>query len=212
MSDKEILALYSGLVPFLASTFGQSCEIVLHDLTDTDQSVIAIENGFNSGRAVGSPNTDLAQRFIDDGEYLDKDFLSNYSGLSKGANFVSSTYFIKNEGRLIGMLCINRNTGALAALDTALEFFKKQNNLLLDNTEMQENLEVPVVTMLQNMVSRTISDSGLVPEHMSMRDKVAIVHRLQEQGVMKMKGAVCEIAAQLNISEPTVYRYMNKRA
>ena len=64
MSDKEILALYSGLVPFLASTFGQSCEIVLHDLTDTDQSVIAIENGFNSGRAVGSPITDLAQRFI----------------------------------------------------------------------------------------------------------------------------------------------------
>jgi len=66
--------------------------------------------------------------------------------------------------------------------------------------------------MLQNMVSRTIADFGLVPEHMSMKDKVAIVHRLQEQGVMKMKGAVTEIAAQLNISEPTVYRYMNKRA
>lgn len=45
-----------------------------------------------------------------------------------------------------------------------------------------------------------------------MKEKMVVVHRLEERGVLGMKGAVMEIARQLKISEPTVYRYLNRTA
>ncbi len=212
MTDKEILDQYIALVPFLAETFGSSCEVLIHDLTDRKSSVVAIANGFNSGRAIGSPITELARRLIDDGAYKDKDYLSNYSGLSKEKHFRSGTFFIKNEGRLIGLLCINRNVDALNTLTGVFEQFMRLNNLMPANVEIQEELSDSVESILHSMVRKTIEETGLLPSRMSMNDKVKVVHRLQEQGIMKLKGAVAEIAAQMNISEPTVYRYLNKRA
>jgi len=211
MTDYEVISNYIALVPFLAEMFGSSCEVVIHDVSDTNSSVIAIANGFNSGRAIGSPVTDLAQRLIETGEYTDKDYLSNYSGLSKGRTFRSGTFFIKNEGRLIGLLCINRNMDTITALTNALDQYKRQNNLLETEQDIQEELSGPVDNILHGMVSKTIAETGLAPEHMSMNDKVQVVHKLQDQGIMKLKGAVSEIAAQMNISEPTVYRYLNKQ-
>jgi predicted transcriptional regulator YheO len=122
MTDREILDLYKSIVPFFAQVCGTSCEILIHDLTNTEASVIAIENGFNSGRTIGSPITDLAKKIIESGDYEEKDYLANYSGLGKGQNFISSTFFIKNEGRLIGLLCVNRNTASISALDAALGY------------------------------------------------------------------------------------------
>lgn len=45
-------------IPFvkgLAETFGSNCEVVLHDFSDLQHSIIAIENGHVTGRSLGSP-------------------------------------------------------------------------------------------------------------------------------------------------------------
>ena len=211
MTDHEVLEVYRNLVPFLAQLCGPCCEVVLHDVSNPSCSVIAIENGFNSGRQIGSPLTDLAHAIIESGEYKDKDYLANYSGVSKKKNFVSSTYFIKNGGRLIGLLCINRDMSPMVELENTLNFLKSQYNLTLPDTEIQENFDTPVTTMLHNLVEKVIHDSGMTPKYMQMNDKIRIVQKLQEQGVLNMKGAVSEIASQLLISEPTVYRYLKTK-
>lgn len=41
-------------------------------------------------------------------------------------------------------------------------------------------------------------------------DKVQIVRELSKKGILAMKGTVSEAARQLNVSVPTVYRYMHK--
>jgi predicted transcriptional regulator YheO len=46
---------------------------------------------------------------------------------------------------------------------------------------------------------------------MSRQEKINIVKQLNEQGILTMKGAVSEIARQLFVSEPTVYRYLNHK-
>jgi len=210
MTDREVLALYRPLLPFLAQLCGPACEVLLHDVSRPEESVIAIENGYHSGRELGSPLTDLAYRIIDSGEYKTKDFLSNYAGAGKGKNFVSSTYFIKNEGKLIGLLCINRDMSAMAELENALQRLQRQCNLMTQLPEIQETLDVPLPKILENMVSAAIAESGLLPDRMNRNEKVAVVHKLADQGVLGMKGSVPEIARQLNISEPTVYRYINR--
>ena len=96
-------------------------------------------------------------------------------------------------------------------LENTLNFLKSQYNLTLPDTEIQENFDTPVTTMLHNLVEKVIHDSGMTPKYMQMNDKIRIVQKLQEQGVLNMKGAVSEIASQLLISEPTVYRYLKTK-
>lgn len=211
MTDNEILEMYKPMVPFLASVCGPACEILLHDVSKSKEgTVIAIANGYHSGRKIGSPMTDLATQILQNKLYEKRNFISNYRGVSKDMNFISNTYFIKNGKRLIGLLCVNRNTVAIHELDLALKHMKQQFNLSDVRTDIRENLSNPVEAMLSSLVTQAIEKTGVSPQRMSRQEKVSIVHQLNEQGVLTMKGAISEIAQQLCISEPTVYRYLNR--
>jgi predicted transcriptional regulator YheO len=45
------------MVDALAGTFGRNCEVVLHDFSKSDQSIVKIANGHVTGRDVGGPPT-----------------------------------------------------------------------------------------------------------------------------------------------------------
>ena len=47
-------------------------------------------------------------------------------------------------------------------------------------------------------------------EAMHSADKLEIVRILESQGVFATKGSVGQVARELHISEPTVYRYLQK--
>lgn len=210
MNDSEVLHIYTSLLPFLGKVLGPSCELCVHDIRNPEESIIAIENSA-TGRKIGSPMTDLAYTTMEKGLYADTDSVLNYEGSAKGKPFLSSTFFIKNENRLIGLLCINKDVSAsntaMAAFQNLLNAF---NLALPENSEYTETLEGPVSDLLPNLVAEAIAQTNILPERMTRNEKVALVQRLNEQGILSMKGAVKEIAAQLNISEPTVYRYLNK--
>lgn len=52
MKYNPLLEPYKALVPFLAELLGESCEILLHDISQPKHAVIAIANGFYTGRKV----------------------------------------------------------------------------------------------------------------------------------------------------------------
>lgn len=211
MTDQEVLSFYRPMVGFLSKLCGPSCEVLLHDVADPENSVIAIENGELSGRSIGSPLTDLAYKIMETGEYKTQHYLSNYSGTSKGKPFLSNTFFITNEGRLIGLLCVNRDTGPMHDLDRALDYFKQQYNLFdVTLPDIHENLEAPVPVILENLVGAAIDEIGVPKNRLTIDEKVTIVGKLAERGVLNMRGAIAEIARQLDVSEPTVYRYINR--
>lgn len=55
---------YIPLVEFLGQALGERCEVVLHDLTVPEKSIIAIANGNISGRAVGGSVTDFLLKLL----------------------------------------------------------------------------------------------------------------------------------------------------
>ncbi|MFR4725648.1 MAG: PAS domain-containing protein [Faecalibacterium sp.] len=97
MTDQELLKCYTDFVPFLAAVCGPGCEIVIHDVTNPEQSIIAIGNGI-SGRELGDPMTDLARELQEKGTYADTECLLNYKGKTKSGEFLSSTYFHQERG------------------------------------------------------------------------------------------------------------------
>lgn len=210
MTDQELLQLYIDMAPFLAEVCGPGSEVVVHDVTDPQHSLVAIQNSV-SGRKVGDPMTDLAMELQQKGTYSNEAYISGYHGKGKGRDFLSSTYFIKNDGRLIGLLCINKDMTAVEQMNASLRTLLTQFNLNSpEKSSYSENLDTPVVRIVQNRIAEIIAQRGVSPERMSIAEKVSVVHRLNEEGLLAMKGAVAEIAEQLSVSVPTVYRYLNK--
>lgn len=210
MTDHEVLQIYISLAPFLAEVCGNGAEIAVHDMTDPEHSLVAIKNPI-SGRQVGSPLTDLAREVAEKGAYSETDYLANYSGQAKNGEFLSSTYFIKNEGRLVGLLCINKDIESIQQMKYTLDHVMEQFNLIIPHKSIvSETLDNPVESIMHSRIAETVIQSGVQPARMSMDEKVAVVRQLNESGIMAIKGAVAEVARQLSISVPTVYRYMNK--
>ena len=210
MTDQELLSIYVKLVPFIAEVFGPGIEVLVHDVSNPEHSLIAICNNV-SGREVGAPLTDLARDIQQKGTYNNISYTTNYTGWNKKGYFLSSTYYIKNEGRLIGLLCINKDTSAVQEFHSSVQLLLEKFNLQGPKDEnISENLNPPITNLIQDRISEIISQTGVIPSRMTSREKIKIVHRLNKEGVLMLKGAVTEIATQLNISVPTVYRYLNK--
>lgn len=217
MNDPELIRAYIPLVSFLGSVLGSNVEVVLHNCESPNKSVIAIANGHLSGRKVGSPITDFALSFIMNGQYKEHDFISNYRAKANGKVFSSSTFFIKDgEGNLIGMLCINKDLSAAKnCLNTLSSFLDSINMGIALNTgsteTIQENLDMPIDSLASSIVQKTVNSYNISPERLTREEKRKIVQELDEQGISKIKGGVSEIARLLEVSESTVYRYINQK-
>lgn len=210
MEDKEILQKYIELVPFLNKILGNGTEIAVHDVTHPNRSLIAIANPL-SGRELGSPMTELAKDIIEQSFHTKEDFIANYNGSAKGVKFLSSTYFIKNEDRLIGLLCINRSTSSSVEFFNALHNFLNENNLSSpEQSDYHENLDTKVEDFVESRIAQAISLSGFTSERLKPKEKIQIVKRLNDLGILKIKGAVEEASKQLGVSIPTIYRYLKK--
>lgn len=217
MNDPKLIRAYIPLVSFLGSVLGSNAEVVLHNCECPNKSVIAIANGHLSGRKVGSPITDFALSFIMNGQYKEHDFISNYRAKANGKVFSSSTFFIKDgDGNLIGMLCINKDLSAAKnCLNTLSSFLDSINMGIALNTgsteTIQENLDMPIDSLASSIVQKTVNSYNISPERLTREEKRKIVQELDEQGISKIKGGVSEIARLLEISESTVYRYINQK-
>lgn len=205
---RAILESYIPLMKFLAQQFPDT-EIVLHDVSDLDRSIIAIENAHVSNRCVGGSSTDLVLRILREQSYRERDFTPAYTSASDTGKFLSSgTYFIKHGGELIGLLCTNTDLTALHALKKATEdlFGSRQNGrraATIDERLSQSVNDIPVETALELM-----REMDVHPDHLSQDERLRIVTQLDRRGIFLLKGAVPSIAKVLKISEPTLYRYL----
>lgn len=218
------LSNYVPLVEFLGSVLGSHCEVVLHDVSNIESSIVAIKNSHVSSRKVGGSLTDLALQILKEKSYLEKDFLINYSGKTKDGKVVrSSTFFIKDEsGNVAGMLCINMDVSTLVETRNHLEeliqgvSIAAPGGLNLEGKCLDavvkpiEDLHTSIEDLTTSIIMKTLSEVEVPPDRMSPEEKMRVVQRLSEKGVFLIKGAVAEVAKHLKTSEATVYRYNSK--
>jgi len=104
--ERRYLDSYIPLVDAIAETFGKNCEVVLHDLSRPEQSIIKIANGHLTGRDVGSSATDFVLSLLGK-RNLKKDYFVGYpTKTKKGVELKSTTVFIRDrKKRVIGALC-----------------------------------------------------------------------------------------------------------
>ena len=214
---------YVPFVEFLGTFLGENCEVVLHDATSKEKSVLAIANEHISGRGVGAPLTDLALKFMVDEVYREKDWMMGYTTEGRNGHILhSATYFIKDsEGELLGMLCLNMDTSdMLAARDLINKVIhsagfdrsvrKEDFSSSQPEEEHSETFPKSMEDLTESLIVRVISDTNILPERMTSEEKMDVVSTLDERGVFMLKGAIKDVAKHLAVSEATVYRYLQK--
>jgi len=217
MEYKQLLNLYIPLVDFIADIIGPHCEVLLHDIVDVENSVIAIRNGYISGRHIGCPLTDLGFKLLENKSYLNQNqnALVNYrSRTDSGENLISSTYYIKDEkGELIGMICVNilnSTDHQINKIPTVFPLTALFSNAVHmdDNEEITESLSTSLDNVVDEAVKKLVEKYDISAERMSTEEKCALVQELRENGIFKIKGAITKVANTLKTSESTIYRYL----
>ena len=199
---------------FLGAVLGDNTEIIVHDLTKYNQSIVHIVNGHISNRKIGDPITDLVLEFITTESKGDKQFICNYN--SKTINdklLYSSTYFIKDDKKnIVGALCLNSDYSglnkSLSFLTAMLPNYVDDKTVALNN--IKENLNSNPKELTCNKIDEIIKQFDITPNRMTTAEKTEVISSLNDCGIFNIRGSVPEVADKLNMSEPSVYRYIKK--
>lgn len=215
MTDEEVLQQYAAVAEFFSKVFADNVEIAIHSLEDLDASTVAIFNNHVSGRDIGAPMTNFGLELLESRQHEHCDYIVNYKGVAKGGTPLrSSTFFIRNEGRLIGFLCVNTDISAYLGMFGELKKLIHVENgdgaTPVADKQHAETFPRTLQEIVSDTVSEYISATQTQPDAFSVKDKTEITRRLAEQGLFRFKGGIGVAAAALGISEPTIYRYVAK--
>ena len=212
-----LLQHYIKLTEFLGQALGPDYEVALHDMTDKNRSIVAIANNHISGREIGAPLTNVALKILMDKSYEKQDYITHYRGVSaEGKTLRSSTMFIKHNGKLVGMLCINFDDSRyLAASENVLRLCHP--DIFIDDHIAPQ--QVPATTesfhnsidaVAGDAVGRELIRLGVTADRLTPDERMQIIASLENGGIFLLKGAVKDVADALHCSQASVYRYLSQ--
>lgn len=197
---------YISIAEGIAKTFGEYCEVVLHDLSDYSSSIVAIFNNHVSGREVGSPITNLGLEVIRKG-VEGHDDLINYSTTLNQKNIKSSSMFIRDaDHKVIGCLCINIDTDYLKMAHHVLESLITTEPV----QQSQESFSPSINDLQTQLINEAIEYIGKPLSLMDKTDREQFIAYLDHKGLFLIKGALQKVADLLNVSKYTMYNYLER--
>jgi len=203
------------LAKTIAEMFGKKCEVLIHDFSNPQHSIIAIENGHVTGRKIGDPITDLALATWKKGGYGDKktDRIVNYKTKTKdGRMLKSSSVFIRdNQKKIIGCMCINYDLTEHSMFHKVMDDFCTAIDL--DEGKSEKGVEIftdNVNEVLENIIQEAIDKIGIPVSLMQKEDKLMVTKIADEKGAFLIKGAITQIAKEINVSRFTIYNYLEE--
>ena len=220
-----LLQQYIKLTEFLGLALEPDYEVVLHDLTNKDHSIIAIANSHISGRKLGAPLTNMSLSILRDKSYEHTDYHLHYYSINvNGKDLRSSTFFIKDSGELIGLLCINFDDSRYRDVCDRILSLCHPDLFVTDvlpqaGATWDEALEdCPAAEKFCNSADAVAVDAinwelermGVTPKQLTPEKRLQVIAALESGGLFLLKGAVKSAAASLHCSPASVYRYITQ--
>lgn len=200
------------LVEGLANTFGKNCEVVLHDVRNPDNSIVAIANGHVTNRTVGGPMSEYGLAALRKGDFSHHKV--NYMKKTNDGRIVKSTslYIKDEEDKIIGYLCINYDISELKVIKSILNNFMSmsegegESDAITDSDSYGDTVN----DVLERIVDKTLEATGKPVAFLSKEEKVNMVQLLESKGVFLVKGAIDYVAKILCVSRYTIYNYLEE--
>lgn len=202
-SKRATFALLRQLARAIERLFRPHCEVVIHDFADLEHSIVHLE-GAVSDRAVGGAATNLLLQRVAAGATAGD--LHNYrTQLADGRVMRSSTVFLRDAaGTAYGALCINYDITALAGAQRVLA-----DMIRIDTQDnVSEILSDDIDQTIGGMIAETIGEMGGPGSVLSREHRIALIARLDQKGVFRVRKAVAILARQFGSSRATIYNYL----
>lgn len=192
------------MAQLLVETFGPDCEVVLHDLTTPQKSVVYVA-GSVTGRQVGQSFDHLVSQVLLS-ERLQEDRVANYYFEANGRRIRSSTLLLRDDqGELVGAVCINLDTEPVRRQMEWLQTLLPQ-----PPAPPPASVEPPrhVAEVVTSLIDGIIG--GREPAQLRREDRLELIRFMEEKGIFLMKGSVEQVAQRLGVTKVTVYSYLDQ--
>ena len=189
------------------------------------KQIIAIANSHISGRKLGAPLTNMSLSILRDKSYEHTDYHLHYYSINvNGKDLRSSTFFIKDNGKLIGLLCINFGDSRCQNICDRILSLCHPDLFVTDvlpqaGATWDEALEdCPAAEKFCNSADAVAVDAihwelerrGVTPKQLTPEKRLQVIAALEAGGLFLLKGAVKSAAASLRCSQASVYRYITQ--
>ncbi len=213
---QAILAALDSIVPMLGAMVGSHVEVVLHDLTRPENSVLRIANGHVTGRSLGSPvlagpDNDKALAILAEGMVSARpaahESVYPYPTTTRdGRALTSGTVMFRDTlGQTFAALCLNADLHSIEAAQAVLA------RMLPSRKEPSESarVDIPdVEVLMQDIIADAVRRFGRPLAKMGKEEKSIAVETMLDRGLFIVKGGVEKAAAALGVTRFTVYNYL----
>ncbi|WP_237181313.1 helix-turn-helix transcriptional regulator [Paraburkholderia tropica] len=202
---ENALLLREGLkiVEALGQTLAPLVEVVLHDLTSPEQSVVAISNNL-SGRQVGDAATEMGLARLNDPGF--PEVVANYPNRFPDGRPVKSTSIgLKNSaGEYVAAVCLNMDVSLLGAVTAGLGQLMQTGAA----APLPESLAPRTGDGVRAALERYAAARNTTPIGMTLAQRRDAVRELAESGHLNLRHALAEVARTLGVARSTVYTYL----
>lgn len=211
MLNDNLRTTLCSLAHAIAAHYGKSCEVAVHDLTDDDaanHSIIYIENGEVTGRAVGDGASGVVLEELT-GEAQERgDRIGYFTRTSDGKVLKSTTVYIRDDdGKAVAILSINHDITALSVASSAISEIVAP----ADMTAVPEKITPHVGELLDELLKKSTELIGKPVAMMNKDDKTRAIRYLNSKGALLITKSGDKIAKYFGISKFTLYSYIDNK-
>lgn len=200
---------YIPITRMIGDTFGTHCEVILHDFSNPQNSVVYTRNNTVTNRQVGESFTEYFVKEVLLSRKFEDDCSVNYMMTgSSGQTVKSSTALIRDSGdRVIGALCVNIDVTCLA---NVLSQLSELMGMEPPSLSLEKEVEVRphIKEIVDDIIDQTIGSQDV--ELLSREQKIELIRFMNAKGIFLIKGATDKVADRMNISKVTVYSYLDE--
>ncbi|MHC1479131.1 helix-turn-helix transcriptional regulator [Frateuria aurantia] len=214
---KALLGVLRPIITVIGNVVGENVEVVLHDLTQPENSILSIINGHVSGRQVGDSilsGPDQDKGFVELLRTTEVDtetghsIISGYQTFTRdGRELQSSTVIFRDHaGTPFASLCVNAD---LAVVVQAHALLQSLLNVRTDPSPSTTGTAAGVDVLMREIISDAVKRFGKTVGAMNKEEKVHAVEAMMERGLFIVKGGIGRAASALGVTRFTIYNYLD---
>ena len=210
MEIKSFLKPYTAVADMIANTFGDDCEVVVHDLEDPEHSVVYVANNKVTGREIGQSFHTLVSKVMLSEKLVDDHADNYYFTAANGKLIRSSTLLIRDDaGEVAGAICINLDTSRITQqMEYLQSLMPNRKNPKANDAEVPGRSDVGITDMADDLIKRIVGSSPV--ETMSRKQRIEKVRFMEEKGIFLIKGSIEKAAEGLGVNPVTIYSYLDE--
>jgi predicted transcriptional regulator YheO len=203
LARRDIFDLAKDFGMAVASLLGKWCEVVIHDTSDLEHSIIWVQ-GDITGRRVGGMLSDVGLEMLHRGEAGPLFIYTTQT--EDGKTLKSASMWLRDsDGKICGALCLNLDVTPILLLHEFAGELAPEESLA-----MSEHHVTDLSDLIDILVAQCEHQMSTPATEMSKDHRIEVVRILDERGAFQVRNSVVEVANRLGVTRKTIYNYLRE--